>query len=533
MTKSAASTGSRWQGGGRERVDLSLIAFGAACLLFSHRSVFWRTSGKSASGSVLDQTLYDPSMTAPVLALSVFALLLFQRRARVVSAYRAGVGSAFGIAIFGLGVATLLWSRQISADRLLMPSLILHLIGAAMMIGGGRMVRALGMPFAALATSVALPPQVMQELVFALQLWTVSLSSFLLDLLGRPHEVQGDLILYGGDRFQVIEGCSGFKSTLSLVLAAVVYADLVVRSPRMKGVLLALAVPIGIFMNAVRVAILILGRIPADSDEHAAYGILAVVVGVVVLAVAELSLTRIGASARWRRSSPGLSTASEVASGRVHLAAPLRRLAATLAVVSTLVVVGVPRGSWPSPSAAINIETLPESIDGRTARALKVDDAWLGSVWFGHRLYRSYEPDPPRTGSIRVFIGHEDVTSAEQSGYSPKTFIPRSGWRSIERRPSIEAGARIAEPGFWNRWVIEYPDRRILVQQWRTGFAPWGWEIACRWLGLDRAGVLGKRRSPLVIRIEMDAGVGDEARAWMILRQLAARIEAWRTQSGA
>lgn len=516
----------------RDAIDRGWIAVGLACLAFSHRSIFWGSAGGPASGSALDEALFTPSMTEPILAVAVFALLVFQRRDRVVSAAREGVGSAAGAAFLGLGIAILLWSREISADRLVMPSLILQLVGAAILIGGGRLLRALAMPLAALVLAVPLPPQLMHELVFALQLWTVSLASALLDLLGRGHEVQGDLILYGGARFQVIEGCSGFKSTLSLALAAIVYADFVVRSPRVKGMVIALAVPIGILMNAVRVVILILGRIVPESVAHAVYGILAVVVGVLVLSLLEILITRIDASTRSGRASRGLSSEPVMPVERPRSPARLSRLALVGVILSTLLVSAGPWKKWPSASAAINIETLDESIDGRTARPLKVDNAWLGSVWFGHRIYRAYDPDPPQMGSIRVFIGHEDVSSAERSGYSPKTFIPASGWRSIEALPSLEAGARSGTSAEWERWVIDYPDRRVLVQQWRPGYAPWGWEMASRWLGLDRAGLLGKRRSPLVIRIETDAEAGDETRAWMILRQFATKIEAWRTRVG-
>jgi len=537
MRNSISTPGSAHHARRRERLDRSLIAVGVACLVFSHRSLFSGSAGRPASASALDQALFDPSMTAPILALAAFALLVFHRRDRVEAAYRSGSGSALGAAVLGLGIVTLLWSREISADRLSMPSLILHVVGAAIMIGGGRLMRALALPLAALALAVPLPPQVMHELVFALQLWTVSLSSFLLDLLGRVHEVQGDLILYDGARFQVIEGCSGFKSTVSLVLAAIVYADFVVRGLRTKWVLVALAVPIGILMNGVRVVILILGRIPPESTEHAVYGILAVVVGVLVLSlveivIARIRIRRIDAATRGRRPPGELTSEPALSSRRIPSSGRLLRLAFVGVVLSTLLASTGPWTKWPSPSTAINIESLPESIDGRAARSLKVDDVWLGSVWFGHRIYRSYDPDPPRTGSIRVFIGHEDVSSAERSGYSPKSFIPASGWRSIEPSPSLEGGPRSEEYGVWHRWVIEYPDRSVLVQQWRPGFAPWGWETTARWLGLDRAGALGKRRSPLVIRLEMDADVGGETRAWMILRQFATRIEAWRTRAG-
>lgn len=544
--EASAPAQNRQDGGGRVghagRAALAALVVG---LLVSNRALLGlgaRAAGRASEG--LDQALYEPSMMEPGLALFAFALLAFRRRSQIVERLSAGRGTPWGIAVLALGIAILLWSRQIDADRLLVPSLILQLLGAALMAGGAPLARALGLPFAALATAVPLPPQILQSLVYPLQLWTVSLSSALLDLLGRSHEVLGDLVLYRGDRFQVIEGCSGFKTIVSLVLAAIVYADFIVRDARKKGILIALAVPIGLFVNGVRVVMLILGRIPTESAEHTAYGLLAMVAGVVLVAVTEMSWTVV-AGLRSHRPSPSPSPAPTSAAEPADLRAagepsgrrgpPRPGLAVLLIVVSTCAAEIVPRGAWPAPGPGLNIESLPETLDGRTARPLAVDDAWLGNVRFGHRIHRSYDAAAPDVASIRVFIGLEDVASAEHTGDSPKTFIPRSGWRTIERRPAIEVGGEAGESGdwsgVWERRVIDYPDRRVLVERWRTGFAPWGLEVLGRWLGADRAGWMGTRRAPLVIRLEIDASV-DEETGWLSLRQLASRVEAWRASTG-
>lgn len=528
------SSGTATRRAQRAGADGLLVGIGLSCLLLAHRSVIADGSGGATRSSLSDQALFDPSMASPALALAVFSLLVLHRRAPIAEAYHQGSGSVWGLVVCVLGVGVLLWSRQIEAHHLVMPSLILQLAGAALALGGRPLIRALCPPLVVLLLAAPLPPQVMHQIVFPMQLATVSLASFLLDLLGQVHEVRGDQILRAGTVFQVVEGCSGFKSTLSLLLAGIVYADFTLRDPRETWALVALALPIGVLMNGVRVTILVIGKIPADSSAHLAYGILAIMLGVVVLAAIEILVSKSGLPGRWRTVSASMSDGIDSPRADLQPKLRLRRAGATVGVLSLLLAETLPIVPWPSVQAAINIETLPERIGDRTAHGFRVDDSLLGSVWFQHRIHRSYDSEGPGLESIRVFIGHEDVTRPDRSGDSPKTAIPGSGWRSIERMASSSTAADTHAPAAaWDRWVVEYPDRRILVQQWRVGYAPWGLEVFCRWLGLDRAGLLGMRRSPLVIRLEMDDRGGPREQSWMILRQFSEAIEDWYERSGA
>ena len=514
-------------------VDDRLVGIGLACLLLAHRSLVAGGSNGAPATSISNQALFEPSMASPVLALAVFALLVLNRRATIAEAYRVGSGSAWGLVVSALGVGMLLWSRQIEAHHLVMVSLILQLAGAAWTLGGRPLLRAMLPPLFVLLLAVPLPPQVMHRIVFSMQLATVSLASFLLDGIGQAHEVRGDQIVHAGTVFQVIEGCSGFKSTLSVLLASIVYADFTLRDPRGRWALIALALPIGILMNGVRVTILVLGKISPDSSEHFVYGILAIVVGVVLLAATEILVSKSGLPNRWRRASSSPSERIDAPRTDPASHSRLHRAGAIMGVLPLLLSAVVPIASWPPVRAAINIETLPERIGIRTALGLRVDDAFLGTVRFQHRIYRSYESEDPGVEPIRVLIGHEDIERADRSADSPKTAIPGSGWLSMKHLEPVASLGNAHLPADWDRWTIEYPDRRTLVQQWRVGYAPWGRESFYRWLGLDRAGLLGRRRSPLVIRVEMDDHDGNQDRSWMILRQFSESIEEWYVRSGA
>lgn len=485
------------------------------------------------------------------------ALLLARRRGPIAAACRGGAGSVLGFVPFLLGAGLSIWARQIGIPRLLAPAFVLELCGVALACGGAGLVRVLGLPLGCALLAMPLPPEIVNQLVFPLQLLTVDWTSALLDLLGRVHGIEGDRILHDGVVFQVIEGCSGLRSTLSLVLAAIVYAEFVVRGPGARLAVVLLALPVGLAANAIRVTILVLGRIEPDSTAHFVYGILMLALAVVALALLELLATR---ALAWLRPAVGrmgrergaaeravsAASSSEIAAlrrGDSKSAAPPSgtrpRLAVAAAIgvaLAALVIETMPPRAGRSVDALIEIESLPAEIAGRRARSVQVDDAFLGSVWFQHRVYRAYDPpnlSDRRAGRVRVFIGHDDVTSDDRSGYSPKTVIPRSGWLSLRElamegaRDSHDAGAGAG----WTQWEIAYPDRTLLVLHRRVGFAPWGCELVAPWLGLHRTQWLGEARSPLVIRIEVERSLADPERDRLLLRQFAQSVDDW--QKGA
>ena len=499
--------------------------------MFSHRAALFASPRHDELAALVDAAFYDPASASPPLVFAVVALLIARRRERIAVACRAGRGSLFGFVPFVLGAGLLVWARQIAVPRLLVAAFVLELCGVALALGGSALLRVLALPLVCALLAMPLPPELVNQLVFPLQLLTVDLTSGLLDLLGRFHGVEGDLILYEGTVFQVIEGCSGLKSTLSLVLAAIVYADFVVRGPWARAAVVLLALPVGLGANAIRVAILVLGRITPDSTAHFVYGILMLVVAVVVLALLELLATR--GLARLRPT-PGDRGREGTAPG--HPPGPATRLglaSAALVALTALFVEGMPGRVWRSVDAAIEIESLPAEIAGRQARSVRVDDAFLGSVWFQHRVYRAYDPPGAadrRAGRVRVFVGHEDVTSDDRSGFSPRTVIPRSGWLAIRARPTDGAEDSLVEG--WSSWEIVYPDRTVLVLHRRFGYAPWGFEMTARWLGLHRTRLLGDLRSPLVVRIELERSLADPERDGLLLRQFAAAVEEWQLEAG-
>ncbi len=531
----------------------------AGATAYNHRALLGTFGGRSGSGASFDEALFDAGVTSPVLGGLVFVALVFARRARI----RAALGQPpclwIAIPCLALGLWLLGWSHAIGAPDLVLPALILELIGGAAWLGGRALVSAIGFPVLALVCVVQLPAILLNRLLFPLQLGTVALTSGLLSLLGRVHEVAGDLILTQGVTFQVIEGCSGLKTILSLMLAAVAYADLVGRRGVEKVLILALAPAIAFLANGMRVLVLVLREVSSESAEHQLYGLLAIAVGVVLLALVELGLSRTLLRLEWRGASvdgSGLGSGLGAGAGSGFAASGRARLAVwgiASVAVSACLALGLPGSVARRDVRLLNIEELPLEILGREARGLRIDDAFLGSVRFAHRFYRAYER--PGEGAIRVFVGLSDPESRAFSALSPKTAIPHSGWLALEQLEPLERDGRTGHER--ERLALRYDPRstgdrsldpvdpmgadaergtnahaanQVLVEHVRLGFAPWAAELSRAWLGLDRVAASGAARS-LVIRVEADADDDREA-AELRLRQFVQEIIDWYQSAG-
>ncbi|MFK7894888.1 MAG: exosortase/archaeosortase family protein [Myxococcota bacterium] len=518
---------------GRERrLRWVLLAMLCAITAWNYHGLLLTVGGRSAAGQTLGEALYDPLVASPMLGALVFVALVIWRRDRVGNAL--GGAPAWGLSLIGLGLGSglRLWSHEIGAPDLLMMSFVLQVAGLAAVLGGRELLAALSMPLLALFVVIPLPVLLVHRVIFPMQLGTAALTSFLLDGIGRSHFLAGDQIFTQGIVFQVIEGCSGMKSTLSILLAAVVYAELTGARRFQKALVVLLAVPVGFFANGLRVLALVLGEIPADSVTHEVYGLGMIVVGIVILAMLELLISRTVFAPKGLGASPGKIETPAAAAieqpSRLSGSGPQRALAlgglcALSLGLSVWLAMIPPRSFSEPPTLKFNIERLPRLIDGRKASGIRNDDAFLGSLAFRHRLYRSYASDGE--APIRVFVGIEDDLDRSRNGLSQKTRIPRSGWLEL-----TELDVPV-EPLDGVRLKVRYPQNEILLEHYRMGYAPWARELLSSWLGLQWW--TGARSEPaLVIRVETDITQGDEEAAELRLRQFSKKVWDWYKTSG-
>jgi exosortase len=132
---------------------------------------------------------------------------------------------------------------------------------AMVLAGGGLVVFFLGwrqlvrwwLPVVLLGLSIPLPDVVTGTLALPLQLRASSWGAAMLELRHVPVVLSGNVIRLPGRDLFVTEACSGLRSLTALLALGVLVGGLWLRHPLSRMLLVALAVPVAMVVNAIRV----------------------------------------------------------------------------------------------------------------------------------------------------------------------------------------------------------------------------------------------------------------------------------------
>ena len=121
--------------------------------------------------------------------------------------------------------------------------------------------------------------------------------------LGVPLFREGNVIHLADQTLQVVQACSGLRSLISLLALSAVFGYLTLHSNLLRGMLFLSGVPIAVFVNIVRVFLLI--TFLHFFDLNLTHGDLHTRFGLVIFALALVLLYAIkGVLARWDTASP-------------------------------------------------------------------------------------------------------------------------------------------------------------------------------------------------------------------------------------
>ncbi len=181
----------------------------------------------------------------------VVAYLIWQRRQGFhLPQYHA---SWWGYVVVLIGMGALVFGRAGGINLLARVSLIIVLFGLVIFLGGWRLTRLLAFPLVFLSIMIPLPPSILSQLTWPLQLFTARFSTAVLRLVGFPVLLQGIYIDLPTIRLEVAEACSGFRSLIALGATGVLLSYMTQRRWHDRALLIAAVVPIAILANALRV----------------------------------------------------------------------------------------------------------------------------------------------------------------------------------------------------------------------------------------------------------------------------------------
>ena len=207
-------------------------------------------------------------------------------------------GSWIGLLLVILALFIYLIGRVGEIYTLSSLSMIFFIAASIVFLFGFRIFKELLFPLFILLFMIPVPSQVFSAATIELQLFVSQASTFLVSFLGVPLFREGNVIHLPERTLQVVQACSGLRSLITLLTLSAVFGYFTLRSNILRTVLFFSGVPIAIFVNIVRVTLLIcfihfLGLDLTHGASHTWFGL-----GIFALALGLLFLIK-GLIARW------------------------------------------------------------------------------------------------------------------------------------------------------------------------------------------------------------------------------------------
>ncbi|HSI08144.1 MAG TPA: exosortase/archaeosortase family protein [Rariglobus sp.] len=251
--------------------------------------------------------LNNPDLSHGLFAPVLFVLLLHESRRhspwrhpaetgglRLLRAGALVTGLVF-VGISGLYAAAIDWTHSLVSLSLALA--LTALLAAALLWFSSDRVRALPLNWTTFVAvglwplCAPIPPGTYSRLTLQLQLWVTDIVLGSLHLLGISASTSGNIILLARTSVGIEEACSGVRSLLSCVVAAVFFSATLVRRPWARVLLIAIAPPLAFGMNIIRSLILTLlanagvdiGGKWHDYTGFAVLGVTALILGTLAL----------------------------------------------------------------------------------------------------------------------------------------------------------------------------------------------------------------------------------------------------------
>lgn len=261
------------------------LAIAAALLAIS-----WRPLSTLVS-LALQRDEYSHILLIPVI--SVFLILL--RKKEIFA--KTGTVCYVGLVPFISGVGLCAGVGHLGPTSLgdVLPSLSLSIlgfvvacVGAFLFIYGGAAFRAAVFPLGFLLLIVPIPSLFLTRIVYWLQQGSSESTALILRAFGVPFLRDGLVFELPGVAIEVVQECSGIRSSMALLITTLLAAQFILRSNWRKVLLCIFVVPIAVAKNGLRIATLSILAVYVNHDFlfgrlHTSGGIVFFLVGLIAL----------------------------------------------------------------------------------------------------------------------------------------------------------------------------------------------------------------------------------------------------------
>jgi exosortase len=230
------------------RLQLKFAALWAVSLLAGWRALF-----ETFSLSLRD---IQHTYLLLILPISVALIVLEWPAVRTAVALDVRAGSVC-LAIAALvAISAFVWRASFPSDVQLsarMLGLALWWIGSFLLCFGARSAQMVSFPLWFLLGLVPLPQLIVNGIIFVLQQGSAWAAHVLFAVCGVPVAQDGVVLTIPGLTMHVGEACSSIRSSSMLLVTTMVLAQLLLRSPWRKALVIALAIPLSIAKNGLRI----------------------------------------------------------------------------------------------------------------------------------------------------------------------------------------------------------------------------------------------------------------------------------------
>ena len=252
---SNTSAKASFDSGGSERMGYPLIA-GCILLCTLPLLLIWEPM-RSAFSLALQNDTYTHIPLIPLVSI----VLIYSDRRRIFSNISHGWGSGTALTVPGAILIALarinVWQLGLANQlSLVLFGFVLLWIGAFLLFFGPRAFRAARFPLLFLLFTIPIPEPALSWTILQLQEGSAKATAIIFTLLGIPY-LQNDLVFsLPGVAIRVAEECSGIRSTLALLIMAVLASHLFLKTTWKQVLLCILVIPMSIAKNGLRIAAL-------------------------------------------------------------------------------------------------------------------------------------------------------------------------------------------------------------------------------------------------------------------------------------
>ena len=347
-------------------------------------------------------------------------------------------------------------------------SLLILLAGLIILILGWTFFRAVLFPWAFLILMIPIPALLINRVTFPLQFVAAKWAAALLELIGVPVLLEGNLLTLARKQLDVAEACSGIRSLLSLVTLAIMYGYLLESRKWVRVVLVCAAVPIAVAANSFRV--FGTGLLVQHGYENEAEGFYHTVSGLVIFAVALVMLFALHRviSLIWKSgpvASPSLAHVEERPAGEMRTEMGAFRFGiVAVTMLATAIALQAHSNTEIIPPHQ-PLSSLPSQIDGWTGTDSSLSPEELDILGHPEYLLRTYENASQEQSWFNLYVVYFPSQRAGDTIHSPDHCLPGAGWiptsREVIRLARLD-GSSIPV----NRYVVSKLLERRLVLYW-------------------------------------------------------------------